>query len=213
MEPDPHEDPPPRFIVAGTGRSGTKWCATALRVAGLLCGHEQVFTTAQLVRNDPPRWRQFAGDSSLAATPLLHRYPQMTRILVVRHPYDFAQSWLFNGSFLANGAPADLTRFVGRRFPEVLSAANDTEATLLYWCVWNETALAHVNEVLPLEQLDLPTLLAATKHRHRWPLYPFSGVKVNYSGAGRLAPSSLRNVPSDTLDRTVALANTLGYSL
>ncbi len=36
------------LIITGTGRSGTKWCATALRMGGILCGHEQVFDTANL---------------------------------------------------------------------------------------------------------------------------------------------------------------------
>ncbi len=37
---------PPRFVIVGTGRSGSKYAAEALRFHGVRCGHESVFTHA-----------------------------------------------------------------------------------------------------------------------------------------------------------------------
>lgn len=201
-----------RFVIAGTGRSGTKWCATALRVAGVLCGHEQVFCTEQLVDMGPQTWHDFEGDASLAAVPFLDRHDDCRRVLVVRHPLDVAASFLHVGPFTHGSQPRGLLAYLERRLPTVLDAENEVTAALQYWVLWNQMALAVVDEVARLEDLDLPRLLGLVKRDGRWPLYPFDR-PVNASAARSLGDEDLIEIHPALLGHVEELARELGYEV
>ena len=69
----------PRFVVTGSGRSGTGYIAAVLSAAGIPCGHEGWF--------NPQRDRAdgLVGDSSWCAVPELAGYPGLVWHQV-RHP-------------------------------------------------------------------------------------------------------------------------------
>src|SRR5512139_3910676 len=80
----------PRFVIVGTGRSGTKYISEVLTRAGIRCGHEEYWTT----------WRTpdetLVGDSSCNALPQgLDGYGGIV-FHQVRHPLDVCASLVRN---------------------------------------------------------------------------------------------------------------------
>lgn len=171
-----------RFVVTGTGRCGTKWAATALRTAGILCGHEQVFTTDMLPQAQSPRWGAFEGDSSLAAVPYMLTPGIARRVLLVRHPLGFAGSLLRVGPLLAGSQPDGLTRYLKARHPHVFDTDRETTAALRYWTVWNRQAADHADVVLRIEEVTVADLLVAVERTPRWPTYPVDPTNVGPNG-------------------------------
>lgn len=71
-----------KFLITGCGRSGTNYVADRLGAAGILCGHENVFTV-----NGPVDSGAYVGDSSWFAAPYLDRIDRGIRVVhVVRDP-------------------------------------------------------------------------------------------------------------------------------
>lgn len=198
------------FIITGTGRCGTKWAATVLRLAGICCGHEQVFRTDDLPSMTPRVWHRFEGDSSLAAVPFLPEWVDHThRVLLIRHPVDVAASWAHNGAILDGSMPAGLDIYVKDRHPTVFEAANDMDAGLRYWVEWNRQALPHVDTVIRVEDATPELLLEAVGRTAKWPLFPFDE-PVNGSDAER---PGLDGVPSGVVDEVQDMAEQFGYKL
>ena len=59
---------PGKFLVTGTGRSGTVFLTQALRDAGVRTGHESVYTRHGY---RPRNWTRWEGDSSWMALPVI----------------------------------------------------------------------------------------------------------------------------------------------
>lgn len=199
-----------RVIVTGTGRCGTKWCATVLRAAGYLVGHEQVFRTDHLPERDPQVWGRFEGDCSLAAVPFLARHHEARRVLVVRHPHDTAASWVANGPILAGSAPPGLAAHLAAHHPAVVGSRTETEAALRYWYEWNEAALHSVDAFVRIEDLTAESLLEAAGWEARWPLFPFDG-PVNASDAASRDVLELDGVPDAVAADVADLVSAFGY--
>lgn len=195
------------FIITGTGRSGTKWCATVMRLAGYRCGHEQVFKTEQLPEFGDQEWEDFEGDSSLAAAPFLHRWFDSRKVLVVRHPLSVVASFIHNGPLTEDGQPEGLMRFLHANYPEIPLADSELEAVLRYWVLWNSLAMDEVDVVVKLEDLTPETLLEAVGVEPRWPLFPFDE-PVNASVETPITPDSIEAYP-----RAGELAAQLGYEV
>lgn len=97
-----------RFVVAGSGRSGTGFFSRALSALGLPCGHEAVFDHNLETSGLPERWskpvaypghepylEELLGDSSLGVVLSLERVPRGARLLhVTRNPLDVVRSWM-----------------------------------------------------------------------------------------------------------------------
>lgn len=199
-----------RFAIGGTGRSGTKWCATVLRNAGIYCGHEQVFATAMLPYNDQPHWSDFEGDSSLAAVPYFPRLGHdVTKILVVRHPDAFISSMLKVGGFIRGSQPAGLNTFIDSRWPTVRGAASEAEAAALFWLYWNQWGALNADVVLRLEELNVSRLLTTIGTTPRWHTFPLGPVNAAASRADTLWSKSEICAPSR--DRIYGLAKEFGY--
>ena len=160
------------FAIGGTGRSGTKWCATALRNGGIYCGHEQVFATAMLPHHHAPRWVAFDGDSSLAAVPYFEDLPHATKILVVRDPYTFVSSMLKAGPLMAGSQPAGLTEYLYAQFPDIFESANEPEAAMRYWVHWNRLGARYADHLFRLEELVPGDLFSAIGVEPKWHQYP-----------------------------------------
>lgn len=199
-----------RFLITGTGRSGTKWCATALRIAGVYCGHEQVFATAMLPEHNSPYWGDLVGDSSLAAMPYMAELPGVTKVLVVRHPLDFVSSMLKVGPLLAGVQPAGLQEYLTVTFPDVMTAKNEVEAALRYWLHWNRTARPHAQAVLRIEDLTVPALLAAVGSEALWYTYPLGVVNQARNLTQGIFDTS--DAPTELLDDVWEFATSIGYN-
>lgn len=199
-----------RFIITGTGRSGTKWCATALRCAGIYCGHEQVFSTALLPVYGTPRWPdEMEGDSSLAAVPYLKHYDDMTRVLVVRDPFSVVSGFLKAGPFLAGSQPAGLTEYVDKRHPEIRQSRTEAEAALRYWLAWNRTAVEHADVVLRIEDLTVDVLLKAVGREPRWHTYPLG--PINQSPSYARGYFRADDIPDALFREAIEEASNFGY--
>lgn len=197
-----------KFVIASTGRAGSKWCATALRLAGIRCGHEQVFATAMLPAMDPPRWDAFEGDSSLAVVPYLDRLPEgCYRLHVVRHPLAVIGSFVHNGPILASHLPAGLGEYLDAAFSEITDAPDEVTAASLYWLRWNRWAEKDSDRTMQLESLTPETLVDAVWMVPRWPLYPFDN-PVNVSAA---TPIALDDIPDPLRDEVADAAEWYGY--
>lgn len=202
--------PMKRFLITGTGRSGTKWCATALRCAGIYCGHEQVFATAMLPNHNPPRWTSLQGDASLAAMPYMAELPDVTKVLVVRHPLAFVSSMLKVGPFLTGSQPAGLVEYIDATFPDVMASENEVEAALRFWLHWNQTARQHCDSWLRLEDLTVPKLLEAVGSKALWHSYPLG--LINQAANFAQGVFDIIGEPGDLVAEVEEFAGTLGYN-
>lgn len=177
-----------KFIITGTGRSGSKWCATVLRLAGIYAGHEQAFLDGNLfceVR--PVELGKLDGDCSYAAMPVLKKYPwkykNVKKILVTRHPYKTAHSYARNGSFIEKRVPLGLLDYISTNNPDTLKYKTDFEIALSYWDYWINEAAKFVDEVVRLEDLTPESVVELVGVRPKWDRYTFDErVNVSFSG-------------------------------
>jgi len=170
-----------KFVIAGTGRSGTKWCATVLRVGGVYCGHEQVYPTKTLIEPRSIVWGDYEGDASLAAVPFLAE-ADAWRVLVVRHPLDVAASIVRTGGFLAGNQPSALLHYVRRHHPQVFDQPDELSAAVAYWTAWNIHAEPHADRIVLLEDLTVPAVFDAVRLAPRWQRFPLGAVNTGPSG-------------------------------
>lgn len=196
-----------RFVITGSGRSGTKWCATVLRVRGILCGHEQVFATGQLIKGGGYDWGPFAGDSSLAAVPALPKLDGVIRILVVRHPLDVADSFRRVGSILHGSLPRGLDIYLRRHHLHIFNRPDELAAGVDYWLTWNRLAADHVDHVVQLEGLTGDRLTGLAGVEPVWPGFPVGPVNVG--------PASKRpdwsEIPERLRNEVQKFARQVGY--
>lgn len=89
-----------KFLIVGTGRSGTGYMAEVLTESGLETGHEKVYNPQSLRYvesgiHDFPYWpKNGFGDSSWMAVPYLGRFLEAggKAVHITRHPYDVLAS-------------------------------------------------------------------------------------------------------------------------
>ncbi|MBI1330645.1 MAG: hypothetical protein GC166_12180 [Alphaproteobacteria bacterium] len=127
--------PPPKFIVAGTGRTGSALIAELLQSAGIACGHESVFTPWGVCYQ-----RELIGDSSWLAVPYLNEFSGHI-LHLVRSPEKVAQSFLDIGFFDPDTDTA-YSRFA-RRFVPI--TGNPVDDAFRWYFEWNSRieAVAH----------------------------------------------------------------------
>lgn len=83
----------PRFVIVGTGRSGSGYISRVLTAAGIRCGHEEWWNPTNV------RTPDLVGDSSWCAVPALPAIVDRGVIVLhqVRHPLkvvsSFAKKW------------------------------------------------------------------------------------------------------------------------
>lgn len=161
-------------LIGGTGRSGTKWCAAVLRVAGYECGHEDTYPPREL-----DEWViGFAEYEASCALPAYFEHIDYDRkVLVVRHPYSFAGSWV------RNGPPTGIVEYVSERFG--IRAFDPIRWALEYWEQWNRMGAEHADEIVRLEDLDADRLLAVCGLPWRWTPMPVPAVGESDAGSAR----------------------------
>ncbi|MFC4869334.1 hypothetical protein [Streptomonospora arabica] len=164
--------------MTGTGRCGTRYASHVLRAAGVVCGHEQVFTFG-VARGRTPRWRGFEADASWLAVPRLSEVRART-VLLVRHPLDVAHSMLQLGWFTPQRA--SISRVLAAVDPRILGEPTRADQAMALWLRWNTVARPHAAHVVRFGDLvaDPAVLLRA------------AGV------AARAAPGALEAIHADT---------------
>lgn len=166
-----------RFVVTGTGRSGTGYIAQLLRAAGLRCGHEDWFTWVPGVRDHQtiPRtslrmrlrgpmsrlreeWRRrrqrLDGDASWMAVPSLMRFKGMV-FLQLRHPLAVISSLVSHRFFSDPSRYGVWLRFAHAHFQ---GTGDDVLDAMRWWVQWNAWADPHADLTYHLEELDVPLL-------------------------------------------------------
>ena len=162
-----------RFLIVGTGRSGTTYCQAVMRVCGVFCTHQTVFNwdSWQFSSWD---WGESQGEASFMAVPLLpklcEREPDTRIVLVKRHPDKVVASWLKRGLFRDDmGAYyPGFTQALNTLFPHVLEAETPEARGHQFVEVWNDYATQYAHTVLHLESMQLPVLFEACGQRHRY---------------------------------------------
>ena len=127
-----------KFIITGTGRSGTGYIATLLTSLGVHCGHENVFRP-DTIHNDI-EFGPYSGDASWLAAPFIS---QLTNNMLVfhqvRNPIAVARSFIGIGFF--NDHPtADHMPYL--RFLNDVGGFQHLESLeerfMFHWVHWNQ---------------------------------------------------------------------------
>lgn len=147
-----------KFIITGTGRSGTKYCQAILRICGIKCGHQTIFRHENTL-NKEWDWLDFAGDSSFEAVPLLRlvkkQEPETKIILVKRNKINTIASQLKWGWFSNMKTEYALfTKVLNKYFPDVLKQPTAQQRAELYYELWNAEAERYADSVYQLEDLN-----------------------------------------------------------
>lgn len=151
-----------RYVVTGTGRSGTVYLARLLTAAGLPCGHESFFTPwgldmarARLAGHAPvyssaisveaggdwvPKPDELVADSSYMAAPYL--YSDLLEgaciIHAVRHPIAVINSFVLGLGYFLEPQPTDIWHeFIYGILPELRQHWHPLERAALYYARWN----------------------------------------------------------------------------
>jgi len=150
-----------KYLVTGTGRSGTVYLAKLLSSVGISCGHESIFDFAginialQRLRQDIPiglswvslrdgygwfdLWALQADSSYMAAPYLEHHILNDTKIIhVVRNPLLVVSSFLLDVThFQENPKVAAWDAFIEFHLPEIAKLKTPIEKAIYYYIKWN----------------------------------------------------------------------------
>ena len=161
-----------KFVIVGTGRSGTTYCQALLRICGVTCTHQQTFTFKN-VKSKTWQWHG-DGEASFMAVPLLEKIkmkdPATKVVLVKRSPEKVVESWLKLGLFkddMKTEYP-DFYKILKRRFPDVLKGDTPEARAWRYVSAWNIHALKYADHVIHLEELEPEALFIAVGHHDKY---------------------------------------------
>jgi hypothetical protein len=153
-----------KFIVAGTGRSGTVYAARVLTDLGIPCGHESIFNyedeeivIKRFLGLLPPtisecsanygwvRLDSIVADSSYMVVPYLNRQgvKEVPIIHIVRNPLQVVSSFVkdleyfcdkINNTYNING----WEQWIYKHNPEISVTTNSLERACCHWTSWNQ---------------------------------------------------------------------------
>ena len=151
-----------RFVVTGTGRSGTGFVSKVLSTAGVPCHHEKVFTPA----GEDWGWRR--GDSSWLAVPFLDGFDGFV-LHVLRDPLAVVNS-MVGILFFEDELPDDVALLIGpyqafarEHAPEVFELGDPVERAVAWWVVWNERVAPFADAWVRVEDLVGSDLVALAR--------------------------------------------------
>lgn len=139
-----------KFVVTGTGRSGTRWASEVLGV-----GHQAMFTGDGFVESDA------AGDVSFwAASQNLEGWRV---VLLVRDPRLVVASWLASGEFetMLGSGHWRMWQHCNRIDPAITEAGAPQTRIEQYWAAVNHHLAYKADVVLRLEETDEDLLAEA----------------------------------------------------
>jgi hypothetical protein len=150
--------PPPKFIIAGTGRNGSRAIAQTLTGAGIPCGHEAIYTAWGICHR-----RDLLGDSSWLAVPSLGSFSGLV-VHAVRHPMLVVQSML-DIRFFQSASDSPYTRFARRFVP---LGGHPVEDAFRWYFEWNSRIEKFADMRFRLEESE--DLVAAVAGRLGLPI-------------------------------------------
>lgn len=160
-----------RFLIVGTGRSGTTYCQAVFRVCGVNVSHQTVFNWDSWQTRSWD-WGDSVGEASFMAVPLLpvivKREPGTAIILVRRAAERVVASWLKRGLFGDDmGAEyPGFTKALNELFPHVLRASTPQERGESFVHEWNTYAAKYADVIFDLETMGLSELFHACNQKH-----------------------------------------------
>lgn len=155
-------------IIVGTGRCGTEWCARTLRSAGIRASHQAVVRHEHVLGRTPIDWHDYAVEVSYEATPIAAQVAHRV-ILVTRHPFPVARSWVALGAFDDDTGFDDLHASIRVHAPEVLGHPDPMVRALRFWCAWNMLGSAQDAEHVRIEDLTADALVGLVGLPARYP--------------------------------------------
>ena len=147
-----------RYIVTGTGRSGTVALATVLTSVGIPCSHERFFNGSSLEKpirlmkslggenslcshysGLPRQQDRVVAESSYMAVPYLDApcFAATTVIHAVRNPWKVILSFLNNIQFFRGEPEHEHERFVYAVLPQLHDINNPVDRAVYYYIHWN----------------------------------------------------------------------------
>lgn len=151
-----------RFLITGTGRSGTGYISKLLAKVQLATGHEAVFnpgTLRELRSELAPQWDAYRGEASWMAAPFLG-HPEikpLPTVQLVRNPLDIVRSLVGMG-FFKGGVHEPYLAYAEQTLGIKLREMDYTEAACTFIVKWTEMIEAHNLPRFRVEDLEDPNV-------------------------------------------------------
>jgi hypothetical protein len=143
-----------RFVVVGTGRSGTGYAARLFTELDIPCGHEAAF--------DPDvSGRPLLGDASFGIVPFLEGFGGLV-FHQVRHPLAVLRSMLATDFFSSPGRYAPYYRLLQSTLPRLDDRGTPVRKAMYYIVAWNRRCERAATLRWRVESLDAATLRRAS---------------------------------------------------
>jgi hypothetical protein len=143
-----------RFVVVGSGRSGTRYASELFTALDIPCGHEAIFGA------QPRCERTLVGDASFGAAALLNHFDGQV-FHQVRHPLAVLRSILATEFFSRPGAYLSYLRLIEATLPDIKRLPSPLEKAMHYIVAWNRLCEAPALLRWRVEELDADTLSRA----------------------------------------------------
>jgi hypothetical protein len=143
-----------RFVVVGTGRSGTSYAARLFTELDVPCGHEAAF--------DPEATdRPLMGDASFGIVAFLARFAGVV-FHQVRHPLAVLRSMLATDFFSNPGQYTPYYQLLQSSLPRLECRGTPLRKAMYYIVAWNRLCEPAATLRWRIESLDAETLSRAT---------------------------------------------------
>lgn len=143
-----------RFVVVGSGRSGTRYASMLFGELGIACGHEAVFGWG-------PEAPGLVGDASAWAVPFLDRFRGVV-FHQRRDPLSVVASMVSTGFFADPGAFALHRELIERTLPQSRRRGDPLLQAICFVAEWNLRCERFAALSWRVEDLDASTLARAT---------------------------------------------------
>jgi len=225
-----------KFLVTGIGRSGTVFMARLLTSAGIMCGHESIFShegleeaikklqnqsriyTSHVSLNCNEKWYvsydQIAESSYLSAPFLKETILSDAKIIhITRDPLKVISSHCFDVNFFREDLHAPYHNFVYKHLPELKRIENHIEKCTAYYIWWNQLIEKNLKDrdhlKIKVEDATCPELFSFLNVP--FPKTPFDDFKINCWNV-REKDLTLEEIPEgDIKKELIETINKYGY--
>src|ERR1039458_1320553 len=145
-----------RFVIVGTGRSGTKYASELFSQLGIPCGHESFFDPGHAAQDN------LAGDASFGVVPFLNKFSGVV-FHQVRHPLSVLSSIAATKFFESPVPYLPYLELIEDCLPEIRQFADPILKAVYYVVRWNRMCEAIAQLRWRVEDLDAKTLRRAAE--------------------------------------------------
>jgi hypothetical protein len=144
-----------RFLVVGSGRSGTQYASKLFTELGIPCGHETLF------RLTSASGQTLVGDASFGAVAYLDEF-QGIILHQVRHPLRVLRSILATGFFDRPDKYLFYYQLIESVLPQIDQRKSSLHKAMYYIVEWNRLCEQAATMCWRIEDLDAETLSRAS---------------------------------------------------